>query len=387
MDRERQLDILDRMQAHREAGNTTDLVETLHREPVSNYTDQGRYQAELDQLFRRQPLLAAMTGDLPEPGDYVTLDVVDVPVVLVRQADRSVRAFRNVCRHRGACVAEGRGHAAKTLTCPYHAWSYGLDGSLVAVTSRAGFADLDRDTMGLAPVACDETAGLIFIQLEQADGSPAVSLDAAAHLHGALDELAPFDFSTWVPTEIRTSDRAMNWKLMFDTFCEVYHIQSLHKATIAPLIMSSAVVFDPFGPHSRLAVPRWSISELDDAERASWELLPHATIVYLLAPNTVFIYQQDHVEMWQIFPDGPDRAIATITLYTPEAPATEKVAAYWKKNIDLLMQVTETEDFIMCEQIQRSFRSGAQDHITFGANEPNLAHFHQSLDRLLAAGA
>src|SRR5690606_18218663 len=96
-----------------------------------------------------------------------------------------------------------------------------------------------------------------------------------------------------------------------------------------------------------------------------------------------FIYQQDHVELWQIFPHGTDESSAIITLYAPEPAETERARARWKKAMDLLVQVTDTEDFIMCEQIQRSFRSGAQEAITFGKNEPALIHFHRSLDELL----
>ncbi|MPY94862.1 MAG: Rieske (2Fe-2S) protein, partial [Acidimicrobiia bacterium] len=205
----------------------------------------------------------------------------------------------------------------------------------------------------------------------------------AGWLAGTEQELAPFGLEGYHHVETRLNRRRMNWKLMVDTFCEAYHIQSLHRATIAPMIMSSASLFDSWGPQGRMTVSRWSIAELDEQPRETWDAMPHVTLVYLLMPNAVVIYQQDHVELWQVFPHGTDESSAIITLYAPEPADTERAQRRWRKAMDLLVQVTDTEDFIMCEQIQTSFRSGAQEAITFGRNEPALIHFHRSLDELL----
>jgi phenylpropionate dioxygenase-like ring-hydroxylating dioxygenase large terminal subunit len=378
MDRAWQLALLDRIMNHRQAG-TTDLVPASYRQPVEQYLSESRAACELDRLFRSSPVLACLTADLAKPGDFLTLTIADVPLVLTRAADGVVRAFRNVCRHRGSQVASGRGTAEKVLTCPYHAWSYRLDGSLAGVTHRQGFDDVDKSCMGLSEVAAAEAHGFVFIRLDGHD-----PIDVDGWLDGVQHELAGFGLEHYHHVETRSNYRRINWKLTFDTFCEVYHIQSLHRTTIAPLIMSSASLFDAHGPHGRVLAPRWSIAELDDQPRDSWDLLPHATLIYLLAPNSVFVYQQDHAELWQIFPAGdPDHSTMLIHLYAPEEPTTEKARTYWRKNMDLLMQVTDTEDFIMCEQIQSSFRSGAQESIVFGRNEPGLIHFHRSLDRLL----
>lgn len=379
MDGSWQLALLDRMLAHHKAGNTTDMLADVYRNPVDKYVRPDRYEAEVRDLFAGLPVVACMTADVRNPGDYVTLSVGDVPVLVARGEDGVVRAFRNVCRHRGACVAEGRGHTAKTFTCPYHAWSYRLDGRLVAMTHKAGFAGVDKADNGLSPVACGESAGVVFVHL---DGDPA-SFDATAWLGGAGEELASFGFDSYHRTETRITTRAMNWKLMFDTFGEVYHVEHLHRQTIHPLIQSNNSCFDSWGLHGRMAVARWTMNELVDRPRDEWELAPVATLVYYLLPNTVLIQQVDHLELYQIFPEGPNSCTAMVSLYAPAEPVTDKARAYWKKNLDLLMQVTETEDFVMCEQIQRSFASGAQQAIQFGRNEPGLIHFHSALDGLL----
>jgi len=374
-----QLALLDRMLAHHQAGNTTDLGDEVYRNRVDKYVRDDRYEAEQRLLFRGVPVVACLAADLKEAGDYVTLSIAEVPVLVVRGEDRVVRAFRNVCRHRGACVAEGRGHTAKTFICPYHSWSYHLDGRLVAATHRAGFAGIDKADNGLSPIACGEAAGVVFVQL---DGDPE-TFDANAWLGGAAGELASFGLEGYYRTETRTTTREMNWKLMFDTFGEVYHVQHLHHGTIHPLIQSNNALYDSWGPHGRIAVARWTLNDLAERPRSEWDLLPCATLVYHLVPNTVLIQQVDHIELYQIFPDGPNRSSALISLYAPTEPVTDKARQYWKRNLDLLIQVTETEDFIMCEQIQRSFRSGAQESIQFGRNEPGLAHYHATLDQLL----
>lgn len=374
-----QMALLDRMIAHQQAGNTTDLADDIYRNPIEKYVSPARYDHEVDALFRGLPIVACLSADVREPGEYVTLSIADVPILVARGEDGVLRAFRNVCRHRGACVAEGRGRVAKTFVCPYHAWSYRLDGRLVAATHRAGFAGMDKADNGLSPVACGEAAGIVFVSLEH---DPA-TFDAAAWLGGAASELTSFGLEHYHRTEVRTSDRAMNWKLMFDTFGEVYHVEHLHRTTIHPLIQSNNCAFDTWGPHARLGIARWAMNDQIDRPREERELLSAATVLYYLLPNTLLIQQVDHVELYQIFPDGPGRSSAVISLYAPEKPATDKAREYWKRNLDLLVKVTETEDFVMCEQIQRSFASGAQEAIQFGRNEPALIHYHSTLDRLL----
>jgi phenylpropionate dioxygenase-like ring-hydroxylating dioxygenase large terminal subunit len=380
MDRDLQLELLDRVMAHRQNGST-DLFPASHREPVERYISPARADVEQQGLFRTRPVLACLSCDVAKPGDYFTLTVAGVPLLITRSADGQVHALRNVCRHRGAQVASGRGSTAKVFTCPYHAWSYGLDGRLAAVTSRSGFDDVDKLCLGLSPVAVAEGHGLVFVRLEGDE-----PVDVSAWLAGVEREIGGFALAGYHHVETRTNTRRINWKLTFDTFCEVYHIQSLHKATIAPLIMSNAALFDSFGPHGRIVASRWSIADLEARPREEWDLVPHSTLIYLLAPNSVLVYQQDHVELWQIFPgEDVDHSTMLIHLYAPESPDTERARSYWRKNMDLLMQVTDTEDFIMCEQIQASFRSGAQETITFGRNEPGLIHYHRSLEKLLTS--
>jgi phenylpropionate dioxygenase-like ring-hydroxylating dioxygenase large terminal subunit len=379
VDRDLQLALLDRIMAHRAAGDTTDLWPDMHTNPVDAYTNPARYALELERLFRGAPVVACLAADVAGAGAYVTLSITDVPILVVRADDGVVRAFRNVCRHRGACVAEGRGTTAKSFMCPYHGWSYRLDGRLIRPTHGVGFDGLDRAEHGLSEMACDESGGFVFVQLD----APAGSLDATAWLGDLAPELTSFGLAGYTSVETRARTWNMNWKLMLDTFGETYHVRHLHNGSIAPLIRSEPGLHDHFGPHARQVAVRWSISDLDNQPRDAWELLPHTTLSYWFMPNTVMIYQQDHVELFQLFPQGPEHTTAVTMLYSPDPPDTERARRRWQKAMDLLLSVIDTEDFVMCEQIQRSFRSGAQRQLVFGRNEPTLIHYHQTINELL----
>ena len=115
-------------------------------------------------------------------------------------------------------------------------------------------------------------------------------------------------------------------------------------------------------------------------DKGDWNLLPHIVAIYVLFPNTVLVWQLDHIELWQIFPGRtPDESAVELSLYTPEPTETERARAHWDKNFDLVVGVVEDEDFPVGEGIQNGFHSGAQPHITFGTNEPALAFFHRAV--------
>ena len=379
MEHELQVELIDRIRAHRAAGDTTDLAPEMYANPVETYVDQARYDVEVERIFRSRPLLACLSADVALPGDYVTLSITDVPVVVIRGEDNVVRAFRNVCRHRGTCVAEGRGNTNRSLMCRFHGWSYRLDGRLINPTHREGFAGLDRSEFGLSEMACDEVAGLVFVQVQ----GPVGSLDGSAWLAGLAPELSSFGLADYCHIDSRVSTWAVNWKLMFDTFCETYHVRHLHHRSIAPWVHSEPGLNDAFGPHGRQVAVHKSIASLEQQPRDQWKLLPHITLAYLLAPNAIVIHQQDHLEVFQLLPLGPGRTLSVASIYAPETPANDRALGHYQRAFELLLNVIDTEDYVMSEQTQRSFQSGAQQEIMFGRNEPALIHFHRSIEGFL----
>jgi phenylpropionate dioxygenase-like ring-hydroxylating dioxygenase large terminal subunit len=371
--------ILRRISRHLAEGST-DMAPEPYRNGIDAYTDADRAARERDLLFSREALFLAMSCDVPAPGDYLCVDAAGVPLLLVRGDDGVLRCFFNVCRHRGGRVAEGRGNGARVFTCPYHAWSYGLDGGLAGQPTAEGFAGIDRCTLSLTQVPVAEKYGLIF-----ARPTPGDPVDVDVVLDGAEAELAAYGLETYHHFETREMTRPMNWKLVVDTFLEAYHIPALHKKTIAPLILGSPAIYDTFGRNGRLIGVRRSIADLENTPEPERSLLPHATILYILHPNTVLIHQVDHVETWQIFPagNGVDEAHMRISLYAPAPVETDKARDYWRANLDLLIDVTSREDFVLGGQIQQGFNTQAQDSVIYGRNEPGLIHFHHTLKQAL----
>ena len=371
MERAEQLAVADRLLDYIDR-QTLQLGDDVYRQPVAEYTCPDQARREHAQLFRARPLCVGLSGDLPAPGSYYTHEETGLPLLLTRAEDGQFRAFLNVCRHRGARVAEGAGES-RGFVCPYHAWSYGSDGRLVTRPEDAAFAGCPREAHGLTALAAAERDGMLWVV--PVPGAPLAADAGLARLGG---ELAHYDLGRFTPYATRVLTRQMNWKLALDTFLESYHFCVLHKDSICSIFHQNLATFDTYGEHFRLISPRRSIARLREQPRAEWQVLPNLVVLYVLFPNTVLVWQGEQVELWQIFPDGanPARSHLRLTLYSPTPPATDKARAHWQRNLELVLHVVENEDFPVGEGIQRSFSSGAQSHIVFGRNEPALGHFH-----------
>ncbi len=379
MDQGRQVAYLRELLGHLD-GRTTAMAGAEYRNRVTDYTCPEQLAAERETLFRRHPLLMGFGREIPEPGDFLTDDFSGAPVLVVRGEDGVARGFLNVCRHRGSRVAEGRG-SRKRFVCPYHAWTYGTDGRLLRIPHDDGFPGVDPACHGLTPVPVAEKYGLVWAKTSA--GEPGFDIDG--YLEGVGGELAGLGLERYTLYETRVLEQAMNWKLVMDTFLESYHIRVLHSATIDPLLHSNVGTFEAFGPNSRGFYLRRDAEALRSLPESEWDLAGYTTGVYVLFPNTVLVVQQDHLETWRIYPVGndPDRARMYVQLYTPEPAVTDSARRHWDRNMEMMMAVVEREDFPNGERIQRSFYSGAQEHVTFGRNEPALGHYHEAIKRSL----
>ena len=360
---------------------TTELAESVYLNPVSTYACPRQAEREQHVLFRGHPLFFGLSCELPNPGDYRADDLSGMPLLVVRGQDGRLRAFLNVCRHRGAKIATGSGSGKRLFVCPYHAWTYDLDGRLTRVTPAEGFPDVSCEERSLVPIPVAEKHGLIFVQATQ--GSP-IDVDALLGQDLAA-EFASYGFDKYSHYQTQTLAKDMNWKLVIDTFLETWHVTTLHRETVGPIFQPNVNVFDAFGRNGRLIIPRRSLLEKKSEPESSWDLLTHSAIVYTLFPNALLVWQGDHVETWRSFPVGgaTDRCIAEAALFTPRPADTDKAKGYWDRNMDLLMRTVDAEDFPVCLDIQRGFAAGAQAHVTFGRNEPALGHYHRNIQQAL----
>jgi phenylpropionate dioxygenase-like ring-hydroxylating dioxygenase large terminal subunit len=382
MRHDRQVALVKRILAHIDAG-TTDLSPSIGLNPVDAYFSTARQALENECLFRKQALVVGLSGLLPAPGDYLVDDLSGTSLLLVRTPAGKLNAFLNVCRHRGAPLVQGCGHNAQSFVCPYHAWSYDTDGLPRQLSPRGQFPGLTPADRRLKQIPVTEAYGLVWVH-PHADGVEPVNLQ------GLESEFDAYALSDFVHYETRRLSRRMNWKIAVETFLEDAHFPVLHRDTIATLFVPGLGVFDAFGDHCMILYPRVTIHELRGQPEANWRLLEHAAIVYVLFPNSLVIWQLDHVELWRIFPDpGGDPAMcrAEASLYSPTVADSYKARGHWDRNMDLLMRTVDGEDFPLAEGIQQGLRSGAQSHLTFGCHEPALIYYHARLNKALGGSA
>jgi phenylpropionate dioxygenase-like ring-hydroxylating dioxygenase large terminal subunit len=358
---------------------TTAMADDVYANNVSDYICPKQAAAEKEKFFRKGPINIGLSCLLPKPGDFMTHDHTGVPILLVRRQDGSLGAYINVCRHRGARVAEGCGNA-KLFVCPYHAWSYDSEGKLRGRPDDRSFAGFEKESIGLRALPVVEKYGMIFVASD-----PGATLDVDALLGGVQRDLAEYGLESWHHYETRELTRKLNWKIVVDTFLETYHLQYLHTNTVSPILHSNTTTFDAFGPSLRMVAARRTIEQLRSIPQDAWNVIPLIAGIYVLFPNTVFIMQGDHVETWHVYPsgDGINESTMRVSFYTPDQPSTEKARLHWDRNFKLLMDTVELEDFPLAEGIQRGFHSPAQEAIHFGRNEPALQHFHKSVKRAL----
>jgi phenylpropionate dioxygenase-like ring-hydroxylating dioxygenase large terminal subunit len=378
MDQETQIRLVRRVLAHVET-RTTDREETETTREVSAYLDQGRFAREMDRLFRGLPVMIAHSSELASPGSFVTHDALGIPLLVVRGDDGVLRAHLNVCRHRGTRLENAPCGKKKAFTCPYHAWTYAPDGSILHIPHDYGFAGIDRRKRSLtpAPIAVQERLGFVWLGPPDADPAEHVGATLARDFEG-------FGLPTSHVFSRRSLTKELGWKLALDVFLESYHLKPTHKDTIYGIFFDNLGVVDKLGPHLRNVFPKRSIRELATEPPETWKLRVHGNVLYHLFPNTLVLVEPDHAAIVNVWPEGPTRSRLETYMLVPEPPKTDKAREYWLAN-DKILQDAVSEDFAMGESIQRGLASGANDELVFGAFEHALAHFHATVDRLVDA--
>lgn len=401
MNRDTELSLMRRALAHIDAG-TTDLSDSVYYLAAEAYTSPMRLELESERLFRGLPIVVGLSHQLPAPGSYFCDDLSGVPVLVTRGDDGQARVFLNICRHRAARVVEGSGQA-RSFSCPYHAWTYSIDGSLRSIPDERNFPGVSREANGLMELPSTERHGLIWARLRPdpatltgaaasvgataAPGPVKTSLDVADFL-GALDtELGHYGFGKFYGYQTREIQIRANWKMALDTFLEPYHLGALHRKTVARLIISNLCLFDGFGCHSRVAYIRHSIHDERKLPPADWSFKRQSAIVYVLFPNTVLIWQLDHAEIWRFFPvpGRPDQCRMVLDFLIPEPATSEAAHAHWQRNLDVTVATVLEEDFPTMEGIMRNLQAGGAEHVVFGRTEPGLTHFERVVTEWVAA--
>ena len=360
--------VVDRVLSHVRDG-TTDEGDQVWREPVENYRSQERFRRELD-LLRRVPVPYCPSAALREPGAYVARLAAGVPILAVRGKDGKVRAFRNACRHRGTEVASGMGRAS-AFACPYHGWTYRLDGSLAGIPHEYGFPDIDKGAHGLVPVLAQERSGIVFIT-QNGESSEQDPGEGLTDLIAADQDLI----------DTHDNEAEFNWKVSLEGSLEGYHIRFGHPETFYPYGYDNLNVVEHSGRNSRVTFPFRRIEKLADIPEAERRIEGRATYVYHLFPNALVTVLSHHTILVVLEPIAPGRTrnLAYTLAHTGGDLAAKETA---KRDAQFVNQTGAPEDRALAESVQRTMESGANEHYTFGHFESAIVHFHRNLHAAL----
>lgn len=347
--------------------------------PAARYTDPDLYALEQEAVFGRTWLFAGHESEWPEPGSYRTTERSGAPIVIVRGEDGELRAFYNACRHRAAPVTRDACGTARRLTCQYHSWSYGTDGSLKAVPEERSFTDIDRDALALVPVRCETWDGWVFVN-EDPD-----AVDLLEFLGPIADQMSEIDGPAMRAVGTRLHPIGCNWKLMVDAFLEVYHVRTVHPDNAALLYDDhvTTVAMLPNG-HSRLTVEKHEMfrdfpmvsAELDNP--AVPELWRQTSTSFGIFPNLVVPMDTGAFTFLCMWPTGPTTTELELRWYAP-AWEGDEVPDEHLARMDLFETVM-AQDQQNLAPIQASVSSRGARPFQLGWHERLIHHLHRAVD-------
>ena len=349
------------------------------------YHDADFLQAENEQVFAASWQVICHLNDIPNPGDYHTLDVLGEPLVAVRGRDSGVKAFFNVCRHRAARLVDGgSGHCPGRIVCPYHAWTYDLDGALAAVPHRGEFAEFSLEQFGLKPVESEVYQGFIFVRLQP--GTPSVADMLAPYERELalyrLEELKPLG-------RVTMRVRRVNWKNVTDNYSDAMHIPVAHPGL-------SRLFGQTYGVEAQLWVDKmWGYlrdtpsSQL--SERMYQKVLPRSPHLaddrqrlwtyFKLWPNVAFDIYPDQVDFMQMIPLSPTETLVREIAYAhPDDRREMRAARYLNWRINRRVSL---EDKALIERVQAGMVSRSYSPGPLGSNEVSLRSFARRMRELI----
>lgn len=350
--------------------------------PAAVYTDPAHFEREKRALYDRMPQILVPSALLPDHGMAVPHDGTGRPLLVTRDAEGQAHVFLNVCRHRGTRLVEGSdGFCTKKLVCPYHAWTYAVDGRLLALPRPDSFPGLDKRDMGLVELPSCEAGGLIWF-------APQKDADFA-HARALGQDMDAFGTAGHVLFRRKTHTVRANWKLIMDAFLESYHVTRLHAKTIGPFFKDGVTAGDMIGPFARSAVGR--LEDMESADLTDMAALRHVvTFAYQLVPGALIIPSPDYINVMTMMPQAHDLTLVEDFMLIPEAPATgpegDRARDHWERSWALLDGgVFASEDFRAAELGQQGLATGVVPQLTLGTLEGGIRRYHETVEAELRA--
>jgi phenylpropionate dioxygenase-like ring-hydroxylating dioxygenase large terminal subunit len=348
------------------------------------YHDPEFFEAERKAFLRAAPQIVCHESEIADPGEWRSLEYLGESVIVIRGDDGAVRAFSNVCRHRGSRLVDGTGGCAKVLTCPYHAWSYARDGRLVGVPHRQEYPGLRIEDHGLFPVALENWRGFLFVTLEP--GIPSVAEIMAPY----EEEIAPYRFEDLrVLGRVTIRPRHLNWKTIADNYSDHLHIPVGHPGLTRL-----------FGRSYRIEAQDWvdkmegDLVEKESAnpsERTYQRYMPKVDhlpeshqrkwLYFKLFPNVAFDIYPDQVDFMQFIPvSSTESLLREISYALPDDRREMRAVRYLNWRINRRVNAEDTE---LITRVQLGMQSPAYVAGPLGTSEVCLRSFSRKLRRFI----
>jgi phenylpropionate dioxygenase-like ring-hydroxylating dioxygenase large terminal subunit len=348
------------------------------------YFDPEFFEAEKRALLRAAPQVVCHQGEIAQPGEWRSLEYLGDSVIVMRGDDGEVRAFSNVCRHRGSRLVDGTGGCAKVLTCPYHAWSYARDGRLVGVPHRHEYPGLQPEELGLVPVSLEKWRGFLFVALEP--GAPSVAEMMAPY----EAEIAPYRFEELHAIgRVTLRPRPLNWKTIADNYSDHLHIPVGHPGLTR--LFGRNYRIEAQDHVDRMEGDLVEKPSANLAERAYQQLLPSVDhlppthrrkwLYYKLFPNVAFDIYPDQVDFMQFLPvSATETVIREISYALPDERREMKAARYLNWRINRRVNAEDTE---LITRVQLGMQSPSYVAGPLGTSEVCLRSFASKLRKLI----
>ena len=352
------------------------------------YFSQELFELECETLFKTHWQFVCHVNEAADIGAYVTFDVAGERALVIRGHDGILRAFHNLCRHRGSrIVPEARGVCNKAMVCPYHGWAYNLDGGLRGIANRDSFPPMQAEKWGLKPLEMEIWNGLVFIRF-QAGPQPSV----AEVLARFDDEIAPYDLANMVPTDSNSMDDLLpvNWKSVRDVDNEGYHVRQAHPGLHQ--LYGDGYFDEPYvngtsrsvGTFNEAYGHRWSVRKYREILPEADQLPLHQRrqwIYFGMFPNFVLGLYPDSVIYYQEVPQSAEQTVQRGMCYRRAKESREmKAARYLSGRID---RDTAEEDQMLMVWSCEATKSSAYDGVIFSDLEYGVKTYHDHLRRLL----
>jgi nitrite reductase/ring-hydroxylating ferredoxin subunit len=351
--------------------------------PAANYIDPARYQAELNAVWKGVPVIAAPSSLLAEPKSHHQVTIAGMPVLLTRNRDGIAKAFANVCRHRGMKLCtSNRTESGPRIVCPYHAWTYDLDGKLIGLPRSETFPNLPKSELGLLELPSCEAGGLIWVGLD-----PERSYDFSSVNGELAEDLSALGLHTAYLYDHATFPVKANWKLVMDSMLDSYHVTRLHKDSLAQFSVDSENQIDRIGPHIRNAAHR-SNFERKLITRKHDELRWIMVFSYIGFPNGIIVVSPHYTSLGIVRPIAVDECAVEYYLLAREKPATERAEDRLRRSLELMTRVFAEEDYWAAAMCHEGLASGTLKEVQLGGMEVQIRMFQDAVtDCLESAGA